>query len=107
MPSLYNKKTNTLLGEVSEADVQQLNLVAVLVAALSSFMLGGLWYSKALFGPTWQRLAGDARKMGEGHPAKVFGLSFVFALVAALWLIDGGYHTLQLLIYGLILGLWR
>ena len=131
--------------------MQQLNLVAVLVAALSSFMLGGLWYSKALFGPTWQRLAGDARKMGEGHPAKVFGLSFGFALIAALayawlvppavdvagalkqgllvgagvvaasfginyqfanrgaalWMIDGGYHTLQFLIYGLILGLWR
>ena len=131
--------------------MQQVNLVAVLVAALSTFMLGGLWYSKALFGPTWQRLAGDSRKKEEGHPAKVFGLSFAFALVAALayawllppaadvasaarqgllvgagvvaasfginyqfanraaalWLIDGGYHTLQFLIYGLILGLWR
>ena len=131
--------------------MQQVNIIAVLVAALSSFMLGGLWYSKILFGPTWQREAGDPRKPGEGHPAKIFGLSFLFALVAAfayallvppaanafsaatqgllvgagivaasfginyqfanrstlLWLIDGGYHSAQFAIYGLILGLWR
>ena len=127
------------------------NLLAVLVAALSSFVLGGLWYSNALFGNAWRREAGDQRKPGEGHPAKVFGLSFVFALIAALayawlvpaaqdpmhaivqglvvgagivaasfginyqfagnstklWIIDGGYHTVQFVLYGLIIGLWR
>ena len=127
------------------------NLLAVVVAALSSFVLGGLWYSNALFGNAWRREAGDQRKPGEGHPAKVFGLSFAFALVAALayawlvpapatpvealaqglvvgagivaasfginyqfaghsttlWAIDGGYHTVQFVLYGLIIGLWR
>ena len=29
-----------------------------LIAALSAFMLGGLWYSPALFGKVWQREAG-------------------------------------------------
>lgn len=61
----------------------EINILAVVVAAASSFMLGGLWYSSALFGSAWQREAGDTRKAGEGHPIKVFGLSFVFALVAA------------------------
>ena len=61
--------------------MQQVNIVAVLVAALSSFLLGGLWYSKLLFGPAWHRLAGnDGRKMAESHPAKVFGLSYLFAV---------------------------
>lgn len=97
------------------------NIVAVVVAATSSFLLGGLWYSSALFGPTWQREAGDLRKPGQGHPARVFGISFLFSLVAAsfginyqfdnrsgaLLLIDGGYQTVQFLIYGLVLGLWR
>jgi hypothetical protein len=127
------------------------NYLAVLVAAVSSFLLGGLWYSRKLFGPTWQLASGDTRKKEEGHPAKVFGVSFLFALVAAyayavlipvqpnvvaagvqglligagviatsfginyqfanrsnvLWLIDGGYHTLQFGIYGVILGAWR
>jgi len=130
--------------------MQNVNILAVLVAAVSSFMLGGLWYSNALFGATWNRLA-DTQKSGQGHPAKVFGVSFVFALLAALafavlipppanamaaacqgllvgaglvaasfginyqfanrpaamWLIDGGYHTAQFLIYGLVIGLWR
>ncbi len=63
--------------------MQQVNVIAVVVAALSSFLLGGLWYSKLLFGPAWQRAAGDARKPGEAHPAKVFGLSYLFALAAA------------------------
>ena len=62
----------------------QVNFIAVLVAAVSTFLLGGLWYSKHLFGPAWQRAAGDTRKPGDAHPARVFGLSFVFALVAAL-----------------------
>jgi hypothetical protein len=68
----------------------QFNYLAVLVAALSSFLLGGLWYSRMLFGPTWQRAAGDTREKKDGHPARVFGLSFLFALAAAItyaWLI--------------------
>lgn len=127
-----------------------LNYLAVVVAALSTFLLGGVWYSPLLFGPAWQRAAGDTRKR-NAHPARVFGLSFLFALAAAciyalvmppppdashaliqgvavgagvvaasfginyqfadrpavLWLIDGGYHTVQIALYGLILGLWR
>ena len=60
------------------------NLTAVIVAAVSSFVLGGLWYSKALFGAMWSREAGDMRKAGEGgHRARVFGAAFVFALIAA------------------------
>jgi hypothetical protein len=63
--------------------VQHINILAVLVAALSSFLLGGVWYSNLLFGPAWQRAAGDTRKPGDAHPARVFGLSFLFALAAA------------------------
>lgn len=127
-----------------------INVLAVLAAAVSSFVLGGLWYSPILFGAVWSREAGVPEK-GTGHPAMVFGLAFVLSLVAAavfamflgpdpalrfavgagfaaglfwvaasfginylfanrtlkLWLIDGGYHTLQFTLYGLILGLWH
>ena len=129
--------------------MSNVNVLAVIVAALSSFALGGLWYSTPIFGAAWRRAAGGPEI--EGHPAKVFGLSFLFALVAAfayallvpqpatavaavtqglvvgagvvaasfginyqfanrpaiLWLIDGGYHTVQFTMYGLFLGLWR
>jgi hypothetical protein len=119
------------------------------VAAVSSFLLGGLWYSPALFGRIWN--AENGGKPHAGHPAKVFGISFAFALIAAvtfawwlgtapalagaikagavagagfvatsfginyqfaqrtwkLWLIDGGYHTVQFVVFGVILGLWH
>ena len=131
--------------------MSELNWLAILVAAVSSFALGGAWYSPALFGPLWQREAGDMRKPDQKHPAKVFGLSLIFAVLAAIayaWLIpppasvlqalgqgliagaglvaasfginyqfanrsttllliDGGYHTLQFAIYGLVLGWLR
>ena len=132
------------------------NVWAAVLAAVSSFFLGGLWYSKALFGPAWGRAAGvDPEKMkadpSHRHPARVFGVSFLFSLVAAfafarylgpapalghalrsgllvgagfvaasfginyqfadrktaLWAIDGGYHTAQFVLFGLILGLWK
>lgn len=126
------------------------NFYAVLVAALSSFMLGGLWYSPLMFLKPWLRANGWEGPR-QGHPAKVFGLGILFSLIAAftlaVWLgknppldfalsrgamagfcfvstsfginyqfamrstamllIDGGYHTLQFVLYGLILGLWH
>ena len=128
----------------------EVNLLAVIAAAASAFLLGGLWYSPALFGKTWNIEAGASQEK-QGHPAKVFGGAFVFSLLAAyvfamflgpkpalgfavaagagagfcwvassfginylfagrsfkLWLIDGGYHTLQFTLYGLVLGLWH
>ena len=46
-------------------------------------MLGGIWYGP-LFGKAWQRAAGGSdEKLKTGHPAKVFGLSFVLAFVSA------------------------
>ena len=36
----------------------EINWIAVVVAAVACFLLGGLWYSKALFGKAWQRETG-------------------------------------------------
>lgn len=57
--------------------------VAILAAALSSFLLGGLWYSGKVFGSVWMSEMQDGRVMGQGHPIKIFGLSFLFSLLAA------------------------
>lgn len=131
--------------------MEHVNILAVIVAAASSFLVGGLWYSPKLFGTIWNRENGTDPKAREGsHPAKVFGVSLVFSLVAAfafawwlgpdptigeaafrgllaglgmvaasfginyqfanrstlLWLVDGGYHTLQFVLFGVILGAW-
>jgi hypothetical protein len=81
---------------------------AVLVAAASSFALGGLWYSPVLFDRLWNRENGSQENKQQGHPARVFGVSFALALIAAfafaVWL--GPDPQLRMaLLQGLIVGL--
>ena len=58
-----------------------INFWGVLCATVASFGLGGLWYSKLLFGTVWNREAG-IDEAAAAHPAKVFGLAFVFTAPA-------------------------
>lgn len=62
----------------------QVNVWAVLAAAISMFIIGGLWYSPMMFQRPWMRANGmteaDVQKGGTG---RIFGLSFVCALVMA------------------------
>ena len=129
------------------------NWLAVLTAAISSFLLGGLWYSPAMFLKAWQRGAGltDEQLQKGGHPAKMYGGAFAAlahrrgdvrdvprqapgrarrrptasargfagsrrasasttcssASSFTLFLVNGGYHTVQFTLFGLILGLWH
>jgi hypothetical protein len=62
----------------------QVNLIAVLLCGVASLVLGGLWYSPALFGKAWQRGAGlSDEKAKSGNMAVIFGGAFVLSLVAA------------------------
>ena len=62
----------------------EINYLAAVAAAVSSFLLGGLWYSPIMFLNPWNAAMGRTAESKQGHPARVFGLSFVFALVSAL-----------------------
>lgn len=65
-------------------DLSQLNYLAVLAAAISMFLLGGLWYSPRLFGKAWMRANGFTDEdLKRGNVAKIFSLSFLLAFVAA------------------------
>ncbi len=60
-----------------------INLLAVVLAAASAFLVGGLWYGP-LFLKIWQRESGvDDAAIKKRHPAKVFGLAFLLNLFAA------------------------
>ena len=61
-----------------------LNVLAILSAALVTFVIGGVWYSPALFHRSWMRANrfADADLAG-GNMAMIFGLAFVFAVVMA------------------------
>ncbi len=129
-----------------------INWLAALAAAVSSFVIGGLWYAPVLFGKTWQREAGVTdEQLKTGNPVKIFGGALVLSVVASvvfalflgpdpevgfatsagfaaglcwvatsfginylferksltLFLINGGYHTVQFTMIGLVLGLWH
>ena len=128
----------------------EVNWIAVALCAVSSLVLGGLWYSPMLFAKPWQAAAGLSDEAAKsGNMGVILGGAFVLSLIAAalspmsrgptfgvgppaaagfsaglcwvaasygitylferrplkLWLINGGYHTLQFTLFGLILGL--
>ena len=64
--------------------LSELNYWAILLAALSSFMLGGLWYSPVLFGKTWLEGCGLTElDLQNSDPKLIYGLAFILSLLAA------------------------
>jgi hypothetical protein len=62
----------------------ELNYWAVLLASLSTFLLGGIWYSPAVFGKAWMRENGFTEEgMKNSNMVKIFGLALVLALISA------------------------
>ena len=65
-------------------DFSNINIWAVLVATLSTFLVGYLWYGP-LFGKAWLSATGmTEEQVQQGNMAKIFGLAFVFELIMAL-----------------------
>lgn len=127
----------------------EVDWIAVIAAAVSAFVLGGIWYGP-LFGKKWAAYVGLSEEdQKNANMALIFGGAFALSLIAAfvfamflgpepgaefataagfgaglcwvaatfginylfaqrpfgLWLIDGGYATLQFTLYGLVIGL--
>jgi hypothetical protein len=69
----------------------EVHMLSILVAAVSGFLVGGLWYGP-LFGKAWQAARGlsdDAMK--NANMPMIFGLTFVLNLFSA-FILD---HTLS------------
>jgi len=60
-----------------------LNWLAVIAAAVSAFVLGGLWYGP-LFKRAWCREAGIDPASAPPHPARIFAIAFFCSLLSAL-----------------------
>ena len=60
-----------------------INWLAVLLAALSAFVIGGLWYS-LLFAKPWQRAAGVTDEQLKSGTVRIFVGAFLLALVMAM-----------------------
>lgn len=87
--------------------MEGINWLAVIVAALSSFPVGFLWYGP-FFGKTWAAEAGlNAEASARSNKAIVFGGAFVLALIQAstFALFLGPTPFPESAIYGVIAGL--
>lgn len=65
-------------------DMNSINWLAVLVAGISAFVLGGVWYSPALFGKAWMKENKiTMEEVQRGNKAKIFGWAFILSLIMA------------------------
>ena len=62
--------------------VSNLNLLAIIVAAVANMALGAVWYSNVLFAGTWTRLVGHDPGQ-EGSPGPGYAIAAVASLVTA------------------------
>lgn len=60
-----------------------INWLAVLAAALSSMLVGAIWYSEKAFMKQWARLAKVDMKKAEKGVGRTMGITFVLSLVTA------------------------
>ncbi len=65
-------------------DLSKVNYIAVLAAAVSSFLIGGLWYSPVLFARAWMREAGLTEEQLRGKVAQTFAGAFIMSFIIAL-----------------------
>jgi hypothetical protein len=61
----------------------QVNYWAVLLAAVSTMVVGSIWYAKPVFGRVWMKLAGIDEKKASQGAAKALSLTFLLSLLTA------------------------
>ncbi len=62
------------------------NLLAILVAAATGLLIGGLWYGP-LFGKAWMAEHGfTQQQLRSGNMLKIYGLTFAFSVLSAVFL---------------------
>lgn len=61
----------------------QINWLAVVLAMVSSMVVGTIWYAKPVFGEKWAKMVGlDDKKMQKGA-GKAIGVTVVVSLITA------------------------
>jgi hypothetical protein len=62
-------------------DMATINWLAVLVAGISAFVVGGIWYSPGLFGKAWMSEKFSEQQIKQGNKGMIFGFTLIFSLV--------------------------
>lgn len=66
---------------------QNLNWLAIIVAAASAFLLGSVWYSPIMFAKRWMKETGITEESTKNtNMVKLFSLAFILSFVASFFL---------------------
>jgi hypothetical protein len=70
---------------IGENMMANANLLAILVAAATGFLIGGLWYGP-LFGKKWMAEHGfTEEQLRSSNMLKIYGLTFAFSVLSAMF----------------------
>ena len=107
-PALFGKAWQREAG-VSEEQMKDANMVKIFGLTFVLSLIAA-WVFALFLGPRPPMALGLGAGFSAGlcWVAASFGINYLFERRSLkLWLINGGYHTLQFTIVGLILALWH
>jgi len=68
-------------------DFSGLNIWELIVASLSTFVIGFFWYGNFLFGKSWQKLAGLSEEdLAKANMGLIFVSAFILNFIVALFI---------------------
>ena len=91
-----------------------INWLAAIAAGLSSFLVGGIWYSRSVFGNAWMADSNlSEEQIKQGSKGKIFGFTALFSLIMAvnlaMFLVDTPGHITDVkwgAMAGFLAGIW-
>ena len=98
--------------------IPEINYIAVILATLSSMVVGSIWYAEKVFGARWMKLSGMTREDTQTGFVKALVItlivSFITALVLAgtativhdLTVLNVAHELVTLVVMALIIGVW-
>lgn len=107
-PTLFGKAWMREAG-LTEEKARSANMAVVMGSAFLLALIGAAVFAM-LLGPTATPMFGASVGFAAGlcWVAASYGISYLFEQRSLkLFLINGGYHTVQYTLFGLILGAWR
>jgi hypothetical protein len=107
-PVLFGKAWSAASG-VTEAQARSANMAKIMGTAFVLAVIGAAVFA-AFLGPKPEPIFATAAGLSAGScwVAGSFGINYLFEQrPLRLFLINGGYHTLQYSLIGLVLGLWH
>lgn len=61
----------------------EVNLLGVFLAAVSSMVVGGIWYAKGVFGKKWMALVGMTEEKAKKGSVQALSVAFIMSLLTA------------------------